>query len=199
MIQINARQIFTPDRLAVNPIINIKHGKILGFGEDAVSDSLTIFDLPDYDLVPGFVELQINGAFGVDFTQDPTKVWQVGRRLTELGITIFLPTIITSPLDSVQHAIRTWKDSASTGIILGLLFPVFIWKVLLLMRKKGCPSPEFIRKPTMEDISEWKPENGIRLVTLAPEIPGALEIIALLSAKKNYGQCGSFHGHPRTN
>jgi len=184
MIQINARQIFTPDRLAVNPIINIKHGKILGFGEDAVSDSLTVFDLPDYDLVPGFVELQINGAFGVDFTQDPTKVWQVGRRLTELGITIFLPTIITSPLDSVQHAIRTWKDGAPKDYV-GAAIPGFhLEGPFINPEKKGAHRPEFIRKPTMEDISEWKPENGIRLVTLAPEIPGALEIIALLSARK---------------
>ena len=184
MIQINARQIFTPDRLAVNPIINIKHGKILGFGEDAVSDSLTIFELPDYDLVPGFVELQINGAFGVDFTQDPTKVWQVGRRLTELGITIFLPTIITSPLDSVQHAIRTWKDGAPKDYD-GAAIPGFhLEGPFINPEKKGAHRQEFIRKPTMEDISEWKPENGIRLVTLAPEIPGALEIIALLSARK---------------
>lgn len=184
MIQINARQIYTPERLAVNPIVNIKHGRVLGFGEDAISNSLTIFEMPEYDLVPGFVELQINGAFGVDFTNDPTRIWQVGKRLTELGITVFLPTIITSPLDSVQKAIQTWKAGAPIDYD-GAAIPGFhLEGPFINPEKKGAHRQEFIRRPDMEAIREWKPENGIRLVTLAPEIPGALDIISLLNARR---------------
>ncbi|MCA1737143.1 MAG: N-acetylglucosamine-6-phosphate deacetylase, partial [Actinobacteria bacterium] len=47
-------------------------------------------------LVPGLVDLQINGAYGHDFSSDPRSMWRVGARLPEQGVTAFLPTIITS-------------------------------------------------------------------------------------------------------
>jgi len=183
MIQINARQIYTPFRLPVKPIINIKHGKILAFGEEAISDSLTIFDLTNYDLIPGLVELQINGAFGVDFTQDPTQIFQVGKRLTELGVTIFLPTIITSPLHSFQKAMQVWKEGSPKDYK-GAEIPGFHFEgPFINPQKKGAHRQEFIKKPAVEDIIDWKVENGVRLVTLAPEIPGVLETISILSAR----------------
>ncbi|PKN85468.1 MAG: N-acetylglucosamine-6-phosphate deacetylase [Chloroflexi bacterium HGW-Chloroflexi-8] len=183
MIQINARKIYTPFCLPAKSIINVKHGKIIGFGEDSSSNSLTVFDLTEYDLVPGLVELQINGAFGVDFTQDPTQIFQVGKRLTELGVTIFLPTIITSPLSSVQKAMQVWKEGTPQDYN-GAAIPGFHFEgPFINPEKKGAHRQEFIKKPAMEDILDWKVENGVRLVTVAPEIPGVLEIISLLSAR----------------
>ena len=180
MIQIRAHSIYTPQPVADTALINIKHGRVLSIGEPAQSDSLTIYDLPAYRLVPGFVELQINGAFGVDFTNDPEQIWQVGQRLVELGITTFLPTIITSPLESITNAMQIWQDGTPDDYH-GAAVPGFhIEGPYLNSQKKGAHRSEFFRKPSMAEISEWSPSNGIRMVTLAPELPGASEVISQL-------------------
>ncbi len=181
MIQIRAHSIYTPQPVAATQLINIKHGRVLSIGEPAQSDSLTIYDLPAYRLVPGFVELQINGAFGVDFTNDPGQIWRVGQRLVELGITTFLPTIITSPLDSINNAMQIWQTGAPKDYR-GAAVPGFhIEGPYLNPQKKGAHRLEFFRKPSLAEISEWSPSNGIRMVTLAPELPGAREVISQLN------------------
>src|SRR5258706_15248713 len=55
-------------------------------------------------IAPGFIDLQLNGAFGLDFTAAPETIWEVGRRLPRYGVTAFLPTIITAPLATVAAA-----------------------------------------------------------------------------------------------
>src|SRR4051794_30679466 len=48
-------------------------------------------------VAPGFLDLQVNGAFGLDFTENPVTIWEVGAGLVQYGVTGFLPTIVTSP------------------------------------------------------------------------------------------------------
>ena len=63
-------------------------------------------------IVPGFIDLQINGAFGSDFTADPGSVSQVAARLPETGVTAFLPTIISSPLENYPSILREIERAA---------------------------------------------------------------------------------------
>lgn len=183
MIQIRAHSIYTPDPVTDTPVINIKHGRVLSLSEPAQSTKLTVFHLPEYRLVPGFVELQINGAFGVDFTNNPEQVWLVGRRLTELGITTFLPTMITGPLSTISEAMEIWKSGPPADYS-GAAIPGFhIEGPYLNPQKKGAHRLEYFRKPNIEEIREWTLPNGIRMVTLAPELPGAIELVTLLQRR----------------
>nr|MBP8123314.1 N-acetylglucosamine-6-phosphate deacetylase [Caldilineaceae bacterium] len=61
-------------------------------------ENLDFVDGGGHLLAPGFLDLQVNGGFGLDFTADPTTIWAVGERLPRYGVTAFLPTIITAPL-----------------------------------------------------------------------------------------------------
>ena len=51
-------------------------------------------------IAPGLIDLQVNGAYGFDFTADSTLIAEVAARLPATGVTAFLPTIITSPLEA---------------------------------------------------------------------------------------------------
>jgi dihydroorotase-like cyclic amidohydrolase len=61
-------------------------------------------------LAPGFIDLQLNGAFGDDFTTTPPAIWRVAARIPHTGVTSFLPTIITSPLEKIEQAQHTLAD-----------------------------------------------------------------------------------------
>ena len=64
--------------------------------------------LPDGYLVPGFVDLQVNGYFGVEFQTADAASWaDVARQLPVTGTTAFVPTLITAPVDSLAAALGT--------------------------------------------------------------------------------------------
>ena len=77
-------------------------GDLQGYHDDEATE-VTV-DLTGLTVAPGLIDLQINGAYGSDFTSDPETIWLVGARLPEQGVTAFLPTIITSPLATVVAA-----------------------------------------------------------------------------------------------
>jgi len=131
-------------------------------------------------LIPGLVEIQINGAFGIDFTTEPEKIYTVAAGLPRYGVTRFLTTIITSPLERIQCAQAVIQSGPPVGFRGAIPIGLHVEGPFLNPERKGAHSPEYLRPPAEEDARPWAPENGVRLVTLAPELPGALEIIAAL-------------------
>jgi N-acetylglucosamine-6-phosphate deacetylase len=140
-----------------------------------------VFDGTGLIVSPGFIDIQINGGFGHDFTQDPTTIWAVGAHLPRLGITSFAPTIVTSPpevtdlaLDVVAH--RRPADYRGAEV-LGLHFEG-PW---ISPEMHGAHNPDHISEPDPEVASRWLDSGMVRIVTLAPERPGAFDLIELLT------------------
>lgn len=71
--------------------------------------------LPEGILAPGLVDLQINGAAGVDFLscRDEQQLVRVRRYLAATGVTSFLPTLISSPRDRLRAALAHWQRLAA--------------------------------------------------------------------------------------
>ncbi len=179
-------QIFTPDRHPSASAVLIEYGRIAQIGtlsEAAAWPSGQRIDAEGLLLFPGFVELQINGAFGLDFTDNPATIFSVAAGLPRFGVTRFLPTIITSPLERIsfgQDVIRAGPPQGFQGAIpIGL----HLEGPFLNPERKGAHSPESLRPPSLDDVIEWSPETGVRLVTLAPELPGANEVITALTQR----------------
>ena len=166
----------------VEAAITIRDGKIKGvFTEPSqITNDEETFDLQGAILSPGWIDLQINGAFGYDFTSDPTSIWKVGARLAESGVTGFLPTIITAGYETYQNAINTLLKGPPVGwegaIPLGWHFE----GPFLNPEKKGAHNPDFLHQPDTAFIKNWSRENGVWLVTMAPELDPAGETAARL-------------------
>jgi N-acetylglucosamine-6-phosphate deacetylase len=136
-------------------------------------------DLPSGVLVPGLVDIQINGCFGVDFVAaDPAGWAEVSRRLPETGVTSFLPTFITAPVPELAAALRrTAALPADLGAarVLG----VHVEGPFLAPNRHGAHDPALLRDPTADAVDaliEAAP-GLLRLHTLAPERPGGLAAI----------------------
>ncbi len=134
-------------------------------------------------IAPGFIDLQLNGAFGLDFTAAPETIWEVGRRLPQYGVTAFLPTIITSPLATVSAAQRVIQAGLPPGYVGAWPLGLHLEGPFLNRAKRGAHDSSLMRLPTLPEVADWSPAHGVRLVTLAPELPGALEVIRTLSAR----------------
>ncbi len=158
----------------------IQGDKIIGiypFGQVTQPLGARVIDAKGLLVSPGWIDLQVNGGFGRDFTQDPGTIWEVAAELPRFGTTSFLPTIVTSPLSVFERAIEVWVKGPPAGWQgaepLGLHFE----GPFLNLGKKGAHNPAYLRQPDLKQIDHWTVENGVRLVTLAPELPGALEMI----------------------
>ncbi|PKO16269.1 MAG: N-acetylglucosamine-6-phosphate deacetylase [Chloroflexi bacterium HGW-Chloroflexi-10] len=177
---IESKEIYSPELFNGKTLLAVENGRVSTLGEVAGAKRLLV---PGYRLVPGLVEVQINGAFGEDFTDDPTAIWRVGARLPELGITTFLPTVITSPLETVHLAMDTWMTGPPVGYTGARIPGLHLEGPFLNPQKKGAHNPKYLRTPTISDIQNWDPQHGVRLVTLAPELPDAVQLIEALSAR----------------
>jgi N-acetylglucosamine-6-phosphate deacetylase len=131
-------------------------------------------------LVPGLIELQINGAFGKDFTSVPESIWEVAQGLPRFGVTCFLPTIVTSPLERIARAQAALLAGPPPGFHGATPLGLHVEGPFLNPERKGAHREEYLRQPDPAELYNYSPKTGIRMITLAPELPGALELIAEL-------------------
>ena len=128
-------------------------------------------------VVPGFIDLQVNGFGGCDARAGSAAVSDISRRLPESGVTGFLPTIISRPLDEgVAFVGEVARAGASGARLLG----AHVEGPFLNPDFKGAHDGRFIVEPTPRRVDALL-SAGPRLVTLAPELPGALEAVRRLT------------------
>jgi len=163
--------------------VAVSDGVILGVAAgETYGDVPPDVVLPSGVLVPGLVDMQVNGCFGVDFVAaDPAGWAEVSARLPETGVTSFVPTFITAPVpDLVAGLRRTAALPADLGgaRVLG----VHVEGPFLSPDRHGAHDPALLRDPTPEAVDaliEAAP-GLLRMHTLAPERPGALAAIRRL-------------------
>lgn len=139
-----------------------------------------VIDAAGLYLAPGFIDLQLNGGFGHDFTQEPESIWAVAAKLPQFGVTSFLPTIISSPLETVRAALAVWRKGPPAGQPGAAALGFHLEGPFLNPLKRGAHNPGYLRTPAVALVRDWSPPAGVRLVTLAPELPGALEVVRAL-------------------
>lgn len=139
-----------------------------------------VMDASGMIVAPGLIDVQINGGFGRDFTQDPTTIWEVGARLPEFGVTSFVPTIVTSPVEVTDRALEVVAyerpDDYVGAEVLGLHFEG-PW---ISPEKEGAHNRSHIVDPDPVIARRWAETGLVSIVTLAPEMPGATEVAEIL-------------------
>lgn len=180
---INARLI-TEDGLLENAVIQIEKDRITNVNPDLENVPFLPGDIDarGWIVSPGWIDIQINGGFGMDFTTDPAGIWEVAAKLPCFGITGFLPTIITSSQETYQKAISIFKNGPPRDWTGARPFGWHFEGPFLNPERKGAHNPAYLRLPDGSFIKDWTRENGVMVVTMAPELPGAYDISARLAA-----------------
>jgi N-acetylglucosamine-6-phosphate deacetylase len=186
MLQIMNARVFTPGRIIPRGTVVVEGGRVVWVGstdEAPAAKGARVVDAAGLTLVPGFIDLQLNGAFGHDFTADPPTIWEVATGLPRYGVTAFLPTIITSPLEQVAAGMRVVTGGRPKDFRGAEPLGLHAEGPFLNPKKKGAHNPQYLRPPTLEAVAGWSPASGVRLVTMAPELPGAIEVIGALTSR----------------
>jgi N-acetylglucosamine-6-phosphate deacetylase len=135
-------------------------------------------------LSPGFVDVHVHGWGGHDAMGDEAALGGMAQALLRHGVTSFLPAAVTSPLerlaafaDRVRRWIPTAPDDGAQPLGFNIEGPC------ISPEKKGAQNEAFIQPPSAVDRSVLEPMlEGLRIMTVAPEREGALELIGWLTA-----------------
>lgn len=160
----------------------IDDGRISSVASDGAPSSGERYDATGLTVLPGWVDLQVNGASGIDVTREPERLWELAAAMPAHGVTAFLPTVITSAAAQRDRAIEVLQAGPPPGwqgaIPLGLHFE----GPMIAEARKGAHPPQWLAAPSPDLVAGWSAATGVAMVTIAPELPGALDVIDRLVA-----------------
>ena len=178
---------------------NIVSGNHTGFGEIQIHDS-TISDIVFMEeirkdaswILPGFIDMHLHGSGPFNVEEGKSGICGMAEFLPSKGVTCFLPSYSCAPhaelLDFVKM-VRELAESQPRGARIAGSHLEGPW---LAPRFCGGMVPEMIRKPDVSQAREFldAAAGTLKMMTIAPEIPGALEIIRLLHQNGVTVSCG---------
>jgi len=172
--------LLTPHTALPNHTLVIEEGRIaaLGAGRLAPGAGDRVIEADGRWVVPGFIDVHVHGAVGYD-TMDatPAALQQMARFFARHGVTSYLPTTMTAARTDIQAAVQTVascpqpEDGAQH---LG----VHLEGPYLNLDYRGAQHPDHFRSPAPDEYLAWLETGVIRLITLAPELEGAAELVA---------------------
>jgi N-acetylglucosamine-6-phosphate deacetylase len=186
-----ATRLYTPVEEIQNPLLVVEYGTIIDVSTRAhkeVPGKTRLVDFGDATLAPGFVDIHIHGGAGLDLMRAlPSELPRLGKFLTTHGVTGYFPTTVAAPLDATCAALgrladaietvhRPINDEPAQARPLG----IHLEGPFLSHKRRGVHPPEYLVTPTVEVFELlWQAARGhVSVLTIAPEIPGAMEVIA---------------------
>jgi len=182
MIFRNARCIF-PDGIRDGLELVARDGTIAEIREQTRAGGKDVVDLGRTYLAPGFVDLHIHGALGRDTMEASAEAFRaICDYHASGGTTSLLLTTATAPIAAMVNVLNAVRDCRSS---IKQIAGVHVEGPFISRAKRGAQREEFIQDPTAkvaERLLEYA--DVIKRVTLAPELPGALEVIDRFCARK---------------
>jgi N-acetylglucosamine-6-phosphate deacetylase len=161
--------------------VTVLGSRIAAVGPSETQQADQVVDAAGCSVLPGFIDLQVNGAIGVDLTSRPEGIGDVAAFFVECGVTSFMPTVISSSATDIARAIQVmgrWTHGPDAARSLGL----HLEGPFLNPQRAGAHPKHQLREPSVAEVQSWTSDAGVGMVTIAPELPHALEVIELLAA-----------------
>jgi N-acetylglucosamine-6-phosphate deacetylase len=160
--------------------LDVRDGHIAAHGAGAARDVIAARDAgapPGVDLggryvAPGFVDMHVHGGGGATFAADPPGALAFHRRH---GTTTAMASLVTAPLDTLVAQIEALRPLVESGVLAG----IHLEGPFLSHARCGAHDPALLRLPDPDAVAALSDagRGTVRMVTVAPELPGALEAI----------------------
>jgi N-acetylglucosamine-6-phosphate deacetylase len=182
---ITAGTLFTPLERTDFPLVLIDEGKIMAVNsriETELPFDARHLDYPDLVLAPGLIDIHIHGGSGHDVMEtDDSALAAIEIGMAKHGVTSYLPTTVTAPEDRILRALEHLGATISQNGSTRRSRPIGIHLEgpFISHAKRGVHPPENLVPPSKEIFKKyWDASSGtIRMMTIAPELPGATETI----------------------
>ena len=187
MLVLTARALYTPLEKIDRPLVVVEDGVVVtvdsrSHGEIPAAAKRLDFD--DGILTPGLVDIHIHGAAGYDVMQaDAEGRSRIEKFLAHRGVTSYFPTTVTAPIDTIRRALEQLADGiegATKHSDRAQPLGIHLEGPFLSHARRGVHPPENLLEPTLANFDRfWQAARGhIRVMTIAPELDGAAEVIA---------------------
>jgi N-acetylglucosamine-6-phosphate deacetylase len=148
-------------------------------GIDLLADADEVHEHADSLLLPGFVDLQVNGAFGVDVAMEPSRLAELSEALLSTGTTAYLPTVISSPESLYEEALPEFAAAAGEPSSGAEVLGVHLEGPFINLKKRGAHAAAHVVPPDPGLLARLLDLGPVRVLTLAPELEGADELMTL--------------------
>ena len=182
-----AARLYSPIDEIEYPLLTVEDGRIADISSRArktLAPNTTLVDFGDAVLAPGFFDIHIHGGAGVDAMRaSPSELPRLGKFLATHGVTGYFPTTVAAPLDSTYAALERLADaieSTTDGSVQARPLGIHLEGPFLSHKRRGVHPPENLVEPTIAIFDRLcqAARGHVRMMTIAPEIPGAMEVIA---------------------
>ena len=167
-------------RLGAFEVVDGKFGAILP--ENVPADAI---DLGGATVIPGLIEVHSHGCAGADFSDgDYEGLKAMAKQYAQWGVTSFAPASMTLPYDVLEKAFATAKQLVEENIEgLSVLRGIQMEGPFFCYAKRGAQNADYLQNPDFEGFKKLYDDCGglVRIVDVAPELPGAAEFVAKAS------------------
>jgi N-acetylglucosamine-6-phosphate deacetylase len=193
---IHASRILTPNEEISDGVIVVEGSRIAAIGhrdEMRLPPGAVDYVATGMTVVPGFVDVHIHGAGGHDVMEgDAGALDRITSTVARHGTTSFVATTVTAPvedtcrsLQAIASYIRAHENAPSEGLAAEIL-GVHLEGPFISKARRGVHPPDALARPSVATFGQFveAADGLVKIVTLAPELPGALELIAAAVAAK---------------
>jgi N-acetylglucosamine-6-phosphate deacetylase len=197
---IHAGRILTPDEELNDAIILVEDGRIAALGhrdEIRVPPDAVDYVAAEMTVVPGFVDVHIHGAGGHDVMEGTTRALdRIAATVARHGTTSLVATTVTAPVEETCHSlegiaryIRSHekpKETEENTRLAAEFVGIHLEGPFISKARRGVHPPDSIARPSVEVLQKFldAADGLVKIVTIAPEIPGARELIEYAVAAK---------------
>jgi N-acetylglucosamine-6-phosphate deacetylase len=205
-----ARFLYSPTEEILNPFVVVEDARIVEIASRTSKEmprqtgkqtpGVRLVEFGDAVLAPGFLDIHIHGGAGVDLMRAPeSDLPRLGQFLATHGVTGYFPTTVAAPLDATCAALERLAEAIETSSIeasevtdapggssAARPLGIHLEGPFLSHKRRGVHPPEYLVEPTLEIFERlWQAARGhVRMMTIAPECPGAIEVIAEAARRK---------------